>query len=1131
MHVLFNDNWQFTKHKLGTGIEEIKSYINWVDVEIPHDWLIHDTNDLYETSTGWYKKTFNIDEIKNKHISLRFEGVYMDSTVYVNNHIVGTWKYGYSTFEFDITQFLHIGENTILVQVNHQAPNSRWYSGAGIYRNVYLRTTTENYFTSDGIYISTSKNDTSWKVEIDSEINYIATDFLVRQSILDYGGNVITSTTSESASDFVSQELIVNNPKLWSIETPNLYSLKSELIVDGAVVDKVNQQFGFREIRFDTDDGFFLNDKYLKLNGVCLHHDLGALGAAINKTALRRKLLKMQDMGANAVRTSHNMPSVELMELADEMGILVVTEAFDMWERPKTTYDYARFFPEWHAKDIASWVRRDRNHPSLIMWSVGNEIYDTHAGERGHEVAIDLGKHVEEHDPKKNAIVTFGSNFMGGENTQKAAESMEAVGYNYDEILYDAHHEKYPHWVIYGAETLSTLQSRGIYHFPLSNSILSDEDKQGSALGNSTTSWGAKNIEAAIIDDRDRRFSLGQFIWTGTDYIGEPTPYDTKNSYFGQVDTAGFEKDGFYMFQSAWRNYREKPVVHILPYWDFNDGQLIDVRVFTNAPEVELFLNGESLGKVKIDAQHGDKFSGDWQIPYISGTLTAIGYDENGEEIARDEQSSFKDATTIVLEADKTTLKADGQDLIFVTISTVDDEGNYVANANNRINIDVEGPGRLIGLDNGDSTDFEQYKTNNRRLFSGKLLAIIASTHEVGDIKIHASSIGLSSASLNLKAETAKIKAGSSLTLTNNKIATISDEVPIRKIELISDGKRELSQENNTSVVEAKIYPESATYSDLEWKVINNKRIETNIAELTVEGNQVTVTAKGDGEFRLRCTVKNGSDVAKVISELEYKVQGLGDVNLDPYSFVAGGLYSSSNRPMANGNEQGVFTSSNELSQITYKNLEFGSFGSDIFTIPIFYNESTDLPIDVWTGVPGENGSELIDTVYYQADSVWALYQENNFQLSRKLKGIQDITFVLSAEVHIKGFVFERLEKAYSQLNASDIDNLYGDSYKEYENRIEKIGNNVSLEFEDMDFSDGIEQVTICGRSNTDVNTMILKFADSEGTSDQTLEFIHSDDYEVKSFALPNLKGKYKLSLVFLPGSNFDFKWIEFDKA
>ena len=1137
MQKLFNDNWQFTKQEIGTELVDLNSDTNWADVDIPHDWLIYDTNNLYESSTGWYKKVFEVSDLEQKHIIIRFEAVYMDTTVYINDQIVGTWKYGYSTFEFDITEYLHEGENTILVQVNHQAPNSRWYSGAGIYRNVWLRTTTEDFFVSDGIYINTSRDDNNWTVEIESELNLATTaDATVKQTILDAAGNEVASThdiaEADHASGAITQVIVVDNPQLWGVDNPNLYTLKSELIVAGTVVDSVDQRIGFRELRFDAEAGFFLNDKHVKMNGVCLHHDLGSLGAAMNKVALRRKLLKMQEMGVNAVRTAHNMPSVELMDLADEMGILIVTEAFDMWERPKTTYDYARFFPEWHERDIASWVRRDRNHASLIMWSIGNEIYDTHAGTRGHEVAIDLRKHVEEHDPKKNAIVTLGSNFLGGENTQRVAEDMEAVGYNYDEILYDSHDEKYPHWVIYGSETLSTLQSRGIYHFPLSQSILSDEDEQGSALGNSTTSWGAKNIEYAIIADRDAEFSLGQFIWTGGDYIGEPTPYDTKNSYFGQIDTAGFEKDGFYMFQSAWRNYKEKPVVHILPYWDFNEGQLIDLRVFTNVPEIELFLNGESLGKQTVDALHGDKFSVDWQIPYTKGTLTAIGYDENGEEIARDEQSSFTDATQIVLEADKTTLQANGQDLIFVEISTIDADGNHVANANNRINIEVEGPARLLGLDNGDSTDFEQYKASHRRLFSGKLLAIIASTHEAGEIKINASSRGLAGASLELEAETAEIILGSSSALTKNEITPANDEVPIRKIELISDGVRNLDAENMTSVVTAEVYPKNATYHDLEWKVINNKRIETNVAELSVEGDQVTITAQGDGDFRLRCIAKNGSDKAKVISELEYSISGLGDVNIDPYSFIAGGLYSSSNRPLANGNEQGVYTSNSERSEITFKNVDFGDFGADTFTMPVFYNESTPLPIEVWTGIPGGAGSKHIDTVSYQADAVWALYQENTFKLAQKIRGVQDISFVLSAEVHIKGFVFEKLDKTYSKLIVSDIDDLYGDSFEKHEETIEKIGNNVSIEFDNMDFSEaGISQVSICGRSNSDINTMILKFTDSEGTSDQTLEFTYSEDYVVKSFPLPNLKAEYKLSLVFLPGSNFDFKWIKFDKA
>lgn len=392
------------------------------------------------------------------------------------------------------------------------------------------------------------------------------------------------------------------------------------------------------------------------------------------------------------------MPAPELMDLADEMGFLVLSEAFDMWERPKTTYDYARFFGEWAYRDVKSWVKRDRNHPSLLMWSIGNEIYDTHADERGQEITRMLMNYVREFDPKGNAQITIASNYMAWENAQKCADILKIAGYNYAEHLYYKHHKEHPDWVIFGSETSSVVQSRGVYHFPFEQAILSDEDEQCSALGNSTVSWGAKSVEACIIAERDTPFSLGQFIWTGFDYIGEPTPYHTKNSYFGQLDTATFKKDSFYIFQAAWTDYKTNPMVHIFPYWDFNEGQIIDVRVCSNAPRIELQLNGVTIGTHDIDFKHGKQLVGWWKIPYREGELKAIAYDENGNVIATDVKRSFKDARRICLKPDREVLVADGRDLIFVEITVVDENGIEVENASNRVFVNVTGAGSWWGL-------------------------------------------------------------------------------------------------------------------------------------------------------------------------------------------------------------------------------------------------------------------------------------------------------------------------------------------------------------------------------------------------------------------------------------------------
>lgn len=553
-----------------------------------------------------------------------------------------------------------------------------------------------------------------------------------------------------------------------------------------------------------------LNGVKTKLNGVCEHHDLGALGSAFHTAALRRRLEILKDMGVNAIRTAHNMPAAELMDLADEMGLLVVSEAFDMWERSKTTYDYARFFKDWALKDVRSWVMRDRNHPSLFMWSIGNEIYDTHADKKGQELTSMLMEAVLQYEPKGNGKVTIGSNYMPWENAQKCADIVKVAGYNYAEKYYHQHHAEHPDWIIYGSETASIVQSRGIYHFPFEQSILADDDEQCSALGNSSTSWGAKSAEACIIAERDAAFSLGQFIWTGFDYIGEPTPYHTKNSYFGQIDTATFKKDSYYIYQAAWTNYKEHPMVHIFPYWDFNPGQMIDVRVCSNAPKIELQFNGETVGTYEIDHVHGTQLAGWWKLPYEPGELKAIAYDEAGQIIAVDIRKSFGDASRICLKADKGTLLANGTDLIFIEITMEDERGNAVENANNRVQVQVGGAGRLIGLDNGDSTDYDPYKGTSRRLFSGKLMAIVAASLEAGTITVEVTSKGVVGSKLQLQSlPVADRGIGISANTRNLALPCVMgnvEEIPLRKIEIISHSGQQFNENRREMNVHAILY-------------------------------------------------------------------------------------------------------------------------------------------------------------------------------------------------------------------------------------------------------------------------------------------------------------------------------------
>jgi beta-galactosidase len=1140
--VLFNDGWEFYKSSLEVSES---ATLTFEPVDIPHDWLIYNTLDLYENSIGWYRRKFTYTK-DEKQILLCFDGVYMDSALYVNQQFIGEWKYGYSSFEHNITDALVEGENEIVMKVVHQSPNSRWYSGAGIYRNVWLKTRDKNHIVTDGIYSTTKKKENGWLLEVDTEIN-IYDEVQVSHSLV-YKDEIITSTSEKvfagsDPSTLNQQVLYVENPLLWSTDDPNLYQLITCLHVINndknqslEEIETISQNIGFRVIELDPHNGFQLNGRKMKLNGVCEHHDLGALGAAFNKAALKRRLVILQEMGVNAIRTAHNMPAKELMELADEMGLLVVTEAFDMWERAKTPYDYARFFKDWANIDVKSWVKRDRNHPSLLMWSIGNEIYDTHADERGQEITNMLIEHVRKYDPKKNASVTIGSNYMPWENAQKCADLVKVAGYNYAEKYYQKHHEEHPDWIIYGSETASVVQSRGIYHFPFDKSILADDDEQCSALGNSTTSWGAKSAEACILAERDTPFSLGQFIWTGFDYIGEPTPYHTKNSYFGQIDTATFKKDSYYIYQAAWTDYKTKPMVHIFPFWNFNKGQMIDVRVCSNAPKIELQFNGNTIGTYDIDHEHGTQLVGWWKIPYDDGELTAIAYDETGNIIATDHKKSFGDAKKICLNADKEKLLANGTDLLFVEITMKDKDGNSVENATNRVKVHVSGAGRLVGLDNGDSTDYDQYKGISRRLFSGKLMAIIGSTLEPGKIQIEVSSKGLETQIVEFESQPMKNLDlhGISALMKNQDLPVVmgsNEEIPVRKIEIISDSGQVFDELRKEILVRARLYPVDTSYQEVEWSVVNATGIVSNIAKVEATGDKAKVTAFGDGEFLLRCTSKNGSNKTKLISQLEFKAAGLGTAYKDPYGFISAGLYDYSKGEVGNGNERGVATSRDGETQVGFRDLDFGPYGSDKITIPIFALTSEEYSLQIWEGMPSEDGSELLADVTYQKESKWNVYQEETYHLSKRLKGITSISFVLQQKVHIKGFSFEKKNRAFEKNTTTECDHIYGDTFTLTENSVEGIGNNVSLEFDHMDFtSEGTKRLIIYGKSHNDKNTIQIRFANDEEESNQLIEFTQSNEYEEQQFELNKVTNQQKVTFIFLPGCNFDFGWFRFER-
>ncbi|MDO3410121.1 glycoside hydrolase family 2 TIM barrel-domain containing protein [Saccharibacillus sp. CPCC 101409] len=1204
--VLFNDGWTFAK----SGLEQTDwRGLDFAPVEIPHDWLIGDTRNLYENGIGWYRRTLETSvAAQGGAVLLRFDGVYMDSSVYVNGTLVGEWKYGYSTFEFDITSALTDEANEIVVKVVYRSPNSRWYSGAGIYRNVYLKTRGASYIESDGIYVTTARGENGWNLEIDTE-TAAGEESVLTHTLLD-GETVLASVSAGIAADRREetdqanaarkttdrQTLHIEPPRLWSPDEPNLYRLVTELrsAATGEVTETVVQNTGFREFELHPEHGFSLNGRRMKLNGVCEHHDLGALGSAFNAAAQRRRFKQLKEMGVNAIRTAHNMPAPEVMDLADEMGLLVVSEAFDMWERPKTTYDYARFFREWAPADVRSWVRRDRNRPSLLLWSIGNEIYDTHADESGQEITRMLIDEVRRHDPRGNARVTIGSNYMPWENAQKCADIVKVAGYNYAEKYYRKHHEEHPDWIIYGSETSSVVQSRGIYHFPLERPILTDDDRQCSALGNSPTSWGAKSVEACLLAERDAPFSLGQFLWTGFDYIGEPTPYHTKNSYFGQIDTAGFPKDSYYMYQAGWTDYQTAPMVHILPYWDFNDGQTIDVRVCSNAPRIELRLDGESLGFHDTDWASGTQPFGHWKLPYRAGRLTAIAYGEDGRIVAEDVRESFGDARRIVLRADRSSLGADGRDVIFVEIGAEDEHGRSVGNAANRVRVQVSGAGRLLGMDNGDSTDYDAYKGASRRLFSGKALAIVGATTEAGAITVSVSSPGLEGAELTLEAlaageaggagagktreaepaaperagvsdadgtdggtspgsgakasagglgepgEAARAGGGPRQALPRCEDAPIvtgsggADEIPLRRIGIVSAAGRALTAASPSAAVRAELFPADASYRDVEWSVTDDAGIASHLARVEADGLDAVVTALGDGIFRLRCASRSGTDGIRLISQLEFEASGLGTAYHDPYGFVSAGVYDYSRGDVGTGNERGVATSRDGETVVGFTRLDFGPYGSDTITLPIFALSGEEYPIAILAGIPGEDDSEPLADVVYQKPSIWNTYQEETYKLARRLRGVETLCFVLNQKVHIKGFSFERQSRAFAFNRAADCDRIYGDAFERGERGIEEIGNNVSLEFDDMDFgAAGTDVLTLLGRSPIDRNTIQIRFENADGEFRRLIEFAKSDssDYEERAFPLERIAGRYKVTFIFLPGSRFDFGGFRFGRS
>ncbi len=1160
MNKVFNDSWKFLKTDVKAAYREVSGLLaSFSDVSIPHDWLIEDSKNLYETSAGWYYKEYEQEHIA-AHTFLRFDGVYMDSEVFINDEKVFEWKYGYSTFTFEITEYIKPGKNRIMVHVRHENPNSRWYSGAGIFRNIHLIEKSEAYLPEDGTYVHISPlGNGDFGINIESEVfvSGISDENTTSlkgikpvYSLSAPDGKTFTLGDGEyiglasgifekryiKAKEELSHECpegyreadfskdfkdiglfsfsgIVKEPYVWDIESPNLYKLDVKLYSEGSdeepqeILDGCEFKIGFKSIVFDCNEGLLLNGRSIKIKGVCEHHDLGALGSAFNREAMVRKLRVLKRMGVNALRTSHNMQDPQVMDLCDEMGILVDNEAFDMWEMPLTKYDYARFFPEWSQRDVFSWIRRDRNHASTIMWSIGNEIPDTVNGEKGVIITKHLVSNVLVFDPYINSHVTIGSNFMEWEKARNCSDVLKYAGYNYGERFYEEHHKEHPDWVIYGSETASMVTSRGVYHFPLDEPIMSDEDGQCSSLGNSTSSWGAKNVESCVYIDRDLPFSLGQFLWSGFDYIGEPTPYNSKNSYFGQVDTAGFPKDQYYCFMAEWTSEEANPFVHLYPYWNWNEGQLIDVRACSTGKAVELFLNGRSLGKKSINHEQGKDLVPTWKVPFEKGEIIAVAYDETGAEIARDRRVSFGDSVKPVMSVEQNAkyssvkndseneaslvIEPDGRELYFVDISMTDCDGNIVENAMDYVHVDVKN-GRLRGMDNGDSTDYDSYRACERKLFNGKLLAII---EPFGNEPVY---------------------------ITASKVKNV---VPVRQIVISSEGPLVFDKEHNKAFVGAEVLPADADDTDITWKIINKAGIEVDFAEISkTDASHIEITAFGNGEGYLRATSKSGTDIVRIMSQLELSATGIGERYMNPYKFVSAGLYSRKFGNCRGGNDKGMAFEENHRSGIVFENVDFGEYGSDEITLQLFTFSDNYYDVELYDGDATEEGkAELIDVLKYKMPCDWNVYKPQTFKLPKTIKGIHTLSFAAHCRFHIKGFEFAKCLKAFSTITAASYDSIFGDSFKVEGTAVNSIGNNVCLAFDNMDFGDnGAGTIVIEGKTPLKEMTIRLQFTNKKGEAD-VQSFSVTGGQNVHTCSIKRLKGQGKIEFVFLPGTQFDF--------
>jgi len=780
-----NKGWKFAKGNNEKASENNFNDAKWQSVTVPHDWSIYGpfdkeidkqttaivqngekvatektgrTGALPYIGEAWYRNQFSVPNFdKNKKVILLFEGAMSEPKVYLNGKKVGEWNYGYNYFYFDITDYVvSNGENNLAVHLSNPGESSRWYPGAGLYRKVKLIVKNKESIDHWGTFV-TSPLVTDDLAKINIKTKVTGENLRIVTKIKDATGNEVANNKSDAifGNEF-EQNIAVKNPKLWSPETPYLYTAVSQIYVGDVLKDETTTRFGIRTIKFEPNKGFSLNGKVRKFKGVCLHHDLGPIGTAINKAALRRQLAILKDMGCDAIRSSHNMPSLEQLELCDEMGFMFLAESFDEWAKPKVKNGYNRFFATDAEKDVVNLVHATRNHPSIVMWSSGNEVPDQW-GSEGVKRAKWLQEIFHREDPTRP--VTVGMDQVKATMESGFGAIMDIPGLNYRLPLYEEAFKKFPQGFILGSETASTVSSRGVYKFPVvKGSNKQYPDFQSSSYDLEYCSWSNVPDDDFVLQD-DKPWVIGEFVWTGFDYLGEPTPYDemwpSRSSYFGINDLAGLPKDRFYLYKSRW-NTTDK-TLHILPHWNWEgrEGQTTPVFVYTNYDSAELFINGKSMGiQKKNNTSPQNRYRLMWMdVKYEPGTIKVVAFNKDGKAVAEESIRTAEKPYQIKLEADRNTLEANGEDLSFVTVSVVDKNGNLCPTATQQLKFSVSGKGNYRAACNGDATSLEQFHLPTMKLFSGKLVVLVQSTEEAGKMELTVKGKGLKSGNIVLNSK------------------------------------------------------------------------------------------------------------------------------------------------------------------------------------------------------------------------------------------------------------------------------------------------------------------------------------------------------------------------------------------